>query len=747
MSDTTDSNSPSKLSCHPPVARRDPKPTTLHGVVLRDDFGWMRNKSSPETIAYLEAENAYTAAVMAPTDELQAKLYTEMLSHIQETDESVPYRLGEWFYFTRTVEGSQYPIHCRRRAVDPDSNSAYDAAQPEQVILDVNQLAEGKPFMSIGEMAVSPDGNLLAYSTDQTGFRQYTLHVRDLSRGADLDDTAERVGSIAWAADSRTLFYTTEDETTKRQDRLFRHTLGAPVADDVQAFHEQDERFNLGIGRTRDGLYLMVESGSHTTNEVRYLATDNPTSELILIAPRMDEQEYYPDHRNGLLYIRTNDVGKNFRVVTAPVDAPDRENWRELISLDEEHPLEDFDLFQSFAIASRRKLGLPTLEVLRFTSDLASSTNPNLLSSRSEAEESASPTPTLAPPIAIAFPEPTYSASTHVNRIFTTNVFRYSYQSLVSPPSVYEYNVVRVQSDGPIGESKLLKQQAVPGGFDPARYASERVWITAGDSVRVPVSVVYRRDSFQRNGANPLYVYGYGSYGYPLPVGFSPTRLSLLDRGVVMAYAHIRGGGELGDAWHDAGKMSAKMNTFTDFIAATEQLVAQRFGDPARIAIEGGSAGGLLMGAVVNIAAAAGKPLLFRVVLSHVPFVDVMNTMLDATLPLTVAEYEEWGNPNEPEAFRTMLAYSPYDNLESLAGKPTPAMLVKTSLNDSQVMFWEPVKYVAKLRTLKRDATPLLLHINMDAGHGGSSGRYDYLKEIAFDYAFLLTQLGVAPTP
>jgi oligopeptidase B len=687
---------------------------------LHDDFGWMRDKSSPETVAYLEAENAYTTAMMTPTADLQAKLYAEMLSHIQETDESVPYRLGEWFYMTRTIEGSQYPVHCRRRAANDDPNSAYDAAHPEQVILDVNHLAEGKPFMSIGAMAISPDGKLLAYSTDQTGFRQYTLHVRDLGTGADLDDTAERVGSVAWAADSRTLFYTTEDETTKRQDRLFRHALGAPVADDVQVFHEEDERFNLGVGRTRDGLYLMVESGSHTTNEVRFVAADNPTGELLLIAPRVDEQEYYPDHRDGLFYIRTNDAGKNFRVVTAPVVAPDRERWHELIPLDSEHPLEDFDLFQSFAVASRRKLGLPTLEVLLFSANGS-----------------------LEAPVAIAFPEPTYSASTHVNRVFSTDVFRYSYQSLVSPPSVYEYNVARAQSNVAIGESLLLKQQAVPGGFDPARYASERVWITAGDGVNVPVSVVYRRDKFQHDRTNPLYVYGYGSYGYPLPVGFSPTRLSLLDRGVVMAYAHIRGGGEMGDAWHDAGKMSVKKNTFTDFIASIEQLVAQGFGDAQRVAIEGGSAGGLLMGAAVNLAAEMGKPSLFRVVLSHVPFVDVMNTMLDATLPLTVAEYEEWGNPNEAEAFRTMLAYSPYDNLESLAGKPTPAMLVKTSMNDSQVMYWEPAKYVAKLRTLKLDATPLLLHINMDAGHGGASGRYDYLKEIAFDYAFLLMQLGV----
>ena len=720
----------------PPAARRNSTPTTLHGVTLHDDYRWMRDKSSPELLAYLTAENAYAAAFMAPTTELQATLYGEMLSHIKETDESVPYRMGDWFYSTRTVEGSQYPIHCRRAAASPlvntDLNSPFDPTQPEQVILDVNLLAEGKPFMALGSMAISPDGNLLAYSTDPTGFRQYTLHIRDLRTMTDLPDTAERVGSLAWAADSRTLFYSTEDETTKRHDHIHRHAVGASTAEDAVVLHEPDERFNVGVGRTRDGQYLMIEAASHTTNEYRFLPTANPTGEFQLIAARLEEQEYYPDHREGLFFIRTNDAGKNFRVVTAPVATPDRAHWTELVALEPDHPLEDFDLFQSFAVATRRKLGLPTLEVLRFAA--------------------ASGAPTLDAPVAITFPEPAYSAAQHINRTFTTDVYRYSYQSLVSPPSVYEYNVGRdpAVSGVPIGQSKLLKQQEVPGGFNSALYASERVWVEApgGDrpdapdaapaTVRVPVSIVYRRDLFHRDGVNPLYLYGYGSYGYPLPVGFSPTRLSLLDRGVVMAYAHIRGGGELGDTWHDAGKMQLKRNTFTDFIAVAEALAAQKFGDPARVAIEGGSAGGLLMGAVTNM-----RPDLFRVVISHVPFVDIMNTMLDASLPLTVAEYEEWGNPNEPAAFATMLSYSPYDNLESLAGKDIPAMLVKTSLNDSQVMYWEPAKYVAKLRTLKTNATPLLLHINMDAGHGGASGRYDYLKEIAFDYAFLLTQLGV----
>ena len=684
-----------------PKARRDPKTTVLHEQILTDDFGWLRDKSSPEVLAYLEAENAYTADSMAGTEALQVKLYDEMLSHIKETDESVPYLYRGWWYSTRTIEGSQYALYCRREAAEGDR---YDATKPEVVLLDVNKLAEGHAFMSLGGMAVSPDGWLLAYSTDTTGFRQYTLHLRDLRSGEDLADKAERVGSMSWSADGKMLFYTTEDDQTKRQDKLWRHTLGGGGDDDVLLYEEVDERFNLGIGHTRDGKFLLLEAGSHTTSETRFLDASTPEADFAVLAPRIEEQEYSVDHREGLFYLRVNDTGKSFRVVTVPVSSPDRPQWTELIAEDRDAPLEDFDLFQRFCVCSRRRAGLTTLEVLPFLNDAR-----------------------LGETQQISFPEPAYTAAGNVNREFDTKEFRYSYQSLVSPASVYHYDVSTAQST-------LLKEQEIPGDFDRSRYSSERLWITAKDGTRVPVSLVYRRDRFIKTGSNPLYVYGYGSYGYPLPIGFSATRLSLLDRGLVLAYAHVRGGGELGDLWHDAGKMMVKHNTFTDFIEVVEALLTQGYGSRERVAIEGGSAGGLLMGAVVN-----SRPDLFRAVLSHVPFVDVMNTMLDASLPLTVAEYEEWGNPNKPEAFAYMRGYSPYDNLKEGS---YPAMLVKTSLNDSQVMYWEPAKYVAKLRGLKTNTTPLLLHINMDAGHGGASGRYDYLKEIAFDYAFLLRELG-----
>jgi oligopeptidase B len=680
----------------PPVATPRRTETTLHGHTLVDDYAWLRERENPEVISYLEAENAYTNSVLEPTVELQKTLYIEMVSHIKETDVSVPFRDGEYWYYSRTEEGAQYPIYCRKTG----SVDAPDADAFEQVILDVNELAKDEAFMAVGSTTVSDDGNLLAYSIDNKGFRQYTLQVKDLRTGELLAERVERVGSIVWATDNRTLFYTIEDEEQKRQFQFYRHTLGAPHSQDLLIYEETDERFNIGAGRTRDDQYIILESSSHTTSEELFLPADEPDGKWRLIAPRQDNIEYYAEHRNGLFYIRTNDTGRNFRLVTAPVETPDRSNWTEILPHRAEVMLEEVDVFNSFYVACERVTGLQHLRTLRFSGS---------------GSETASGSE-------ISFPEPVYSAHPHINRVFDTTKYRYSYQSLVTPGSVYEYDVLTC-------ESTLLKQLEVPGGFDRTLYTSERLFVTAPGGVEVPVSIVYRKD-LSVLAEHPLYVYGYGAYGYALPVGFNSNRLSLLDRGFILAYAHIRGGGDRGKPWHDAGRLMHKRNTFTDFIAVTEHLLAQGYGDPKRVAIEGGSAGGLLMGAVANM-----RPDLFRAVLSHVPFVDVMNTMLDSSLPLTVPEYEEWGDPHELEAFEYMLSYSPYDNLEA---KAYPAMLVKTSLYDSQVMYWEPAKYIARLRTLKTDDNSLLLHTNLTAGHGGASGRYDYLKEVAMDYAFLL---------
>jgi len=728
----------------PPIAHKIHTETKMHGVTLTDDYAWLRDKENPDVTAYLEAENAYADAVMAPLAGLREELYQEMLSHIKQTDISVPYRDGAWWYYTRTEEGLQYSIHCRKRVGAPSfprssaERVGNEEPQPpmdasEEVLLDGNELAKGHAFFAIGETDITDDGRWLAYTTDTRGFRQYTLRIRDLTTGQTLPGEVERVGSVVWAADNRTLFYTVEDEQQKRQYQLWRHELGAPHSADALVVQEDDERFNLSVGRTRDGKFLVLEAASHTTSEARALSANEPSGSFTLIAPREEEQEYSIDHRNGLWFIRTNDRGRNFRLVSAPLATPGREHWTELIAHRDSVMLEDVDLFAGFFFACEREDGLPRLRLWKFASDGAAA----------------------APAGEIAFPEPTYSAYPHINRIFDTTAFRYAYQSLVTPSSVYEYEIAS-------GATALLKQQEIPGGFDRALYASERIHARAQDGVEVPISIVYRKDKrpvtpdsspgspatgprrwggspavarVSRPAQNPLYVYGYGSYGYSLPLGFNSNRLSLLDRGVVMAYAHVRGGGDLGKPWHDAGKMLKKRNTFTDFIACVEHLTAHGNGDPRRVAIEGGSAGGLLMGAVANM-----RPELFRAVVSHVPFVDVMNTMLDASLPLTVPEYEEWGDPNREDYFRYMLSYSPYDNLRAVS---YPAMLVKTSLHDSQVMYWEPAKYVAKLRTLTTDANPLLLVTNMQAGHGGSSGRYDYLKEIALDYAFVLRQLGV----
>jgi oligopeptidase B len=688
-----------ETATQPPVAARRHTERTVHGHTLVDDYAWLREKENPEVTAYLEAENAWCSTVMAGTEDLQKQLYDEMLSHIKETDVSVPFRDRQYWYYSRTEQGQQYEIFCRKRG------TAEAPEGEEEILLDVNELAEHESFMALGTMVVSDDGQLLAYSCDNRGFRQYKLYVKDLRTGEVMPERVDRVGSVVWAADNRTLFYTVEDEEQKRQFQCYRHVLGAPIEQDELVYEEKDERFNIGAGRTRDDKYIILESASHTTTEEQFLPANEPRGEWRLIEPRRDDIEYYADHRNGQLYLRVNDTGRNFRLVKAPVDAPGRENWTELIPHRAEAMLEEVDLFAGHAMVWERRQGLQHVRAVPF----------------------AGLGPQMTPGREIEFPEPVYSIHPHANRVYETQKYRYAYQSLVTPASVFEYDVAT-------GESKLLKQVEVPGGFDRTLYESERIFAKAADGAEVPVSLVWRRDK-REAGKNPLWVYGYGSYGYSLPVGFSGNRLSLLDRGFVLAYAHVRGGGEMGKAWHDAGRLMNKWNTFTDFVAVTEHLVAQGYGAPGRVAAEGGSAGGLLMGAIANL-----RPDLYRAIVAHVPFVDVMNTMLDPTLPLTVPEYEEWGDPNEKAAFEYMLSYSPYDNLEA---KEYPAMLVKTSLHDSQVMYWEPAKYVAKMRTLRTDGRHLVLHTNLTAGHGGASGRYDYLKEMALDYAFLLRELDV----
>ncbi len=675
----------------PPVAKKAPKTTEINGRTMVDNYYWLRDKKNPEVKAYLEAENAYTDAVMKPTEGLQKKLYDEMLSRIKETDIEVPYKEGDYFYYSRTEAGKQYQIHCRKKG-------GMDA--PEEVVLDVNEMAKGQKFMSLGAYNVSDDGNLLAYTTDNTGFRQYSLAVKDLRTGKLLPDHAERVGSVVWANDNKTIFYTVEDDTTKRQYQVYRHTAGTSGSDKL-AYEEKDEKFDVYAAKTRSKAYVVLFSASHTTSEARYLPAGEPAAEWKVMQPRKQGVEYYPDHNGNFFYIRVNDTGRNFRLVKAPVTDPRSQNWQEVVPHRTNVMLEDTDFFKNYYVLSERENGLPQIRV----TDLRSGESRR-----------------------IEFPEPAYASYGYTNREYDASKFRYGYQSFITPRSVFEYDMAS-------GKSTLLKQKEVPGGYDRTRYQVEQIYATASDGVKIPISVVYLKGA-KLDGKGPLYLTGYGSYGYSIDIGFNSDLFSMVDRGVVAAVAHIRGGGEMGKAWHDDGRMMHKKNTFTDFVASAEYLVAQGYGSKDRLAIEGRSAGGLLMGAVLNM-----RPDLFHAALVGVPFVDVMNTMLDETLPLTVGEFEEWGNPKEKPAFDYMMTYSPYDNIEA---KKYPNMLVRTSFNDSQVMYWEPAKYVAKMRAIRTDHNIMILKTNMDpAGHGGASGRYDRLHEKAFDYAYFLTQMGI----
>ncbi len=675
-----------------PSARKVPKELNLHGDARVDDYFWLREKSDPAVIEHLNAENAYTNAVTKPLEPFQQALYREMLGRIKQTDLEVPYREGGFFYYSRTEQGKQYPISCRK----PGS---LDAA--EQVMIDGNELAKGEKFFSLGAQAVSPDGNLLAYSTDVTGYREYNLRVKDLRTGEVLGDVIPKVGQVAWAGDNKTLFYGTED-AAKRPYRIYRHAIGSDPKADPIVFEEKDELFRVSVRRSKDRKYLFLNSSSSNTDEQSLIPADRPEAAPKVIVPREEGHEYSVEHRDGTFYILTNkgEGNREFRLVTAPADTPSPANWKELVPARPKTFLQNIALFKDYGVLSGVDSGLPFLEVLDFASK--------------ETRR-------------IPFPEPAYSVFGAANPEYDTSIFRYRYQSMVTPSSVYDY-------DMSTRKVTLLKRTEVLGGYNPEDYISERIFAPTPDGTPIPIALVSKKTT-KRDGSAPMLLYGYGSYGAPTPITFSSPNLSLLDRGMIFAIAQIRGGGDLGKGWHDDGKMMKKRTTFTDFIACADYLASKSYTRSDRLAIRGGSAGGLLIGAVCNL-----RPDLCKVAILEVPFVDVLSTMSDPSLPLTVQEYLEWGNPNIKAEYEYMKSYSPYDNIASTA---YPTMLVRTSLNDSQVPFWEPAKYVAKMRAVRTDKNPLLLKVNMDAGHGGASGRYDALKETAFLDAFLLDQLGI----
>ncbi len=676
-------------SVKPPVAKIVPKASTALGETRVDNYFWMRDRADPGTIQYLEEENEYTKARMKHAAALESRLYSEMLGRIQQTDVSVPTKRGDYFYYTRTEEGKQYAIHCRK-------HGSLDGK--EEVLLDGNAMAEGKKYFRVGNFVASPDHKLLAYSVDFEGDEAYTIHVKDLTSGQLLADAIPNTYySLEWGNDNATFFYTVLD-AAKRPYKVFRHSLG--VKEDTLVCHEEDERFTVELEKTRSRAYILINIGSPLTSEVRYLDADRPMGQFAILLPRVPETEYDAAHHGDSWFLRTNDGAKTFRLIEAPVNDPSRANWKEVMAARPEATIESVTAFKDELVTEERDRGLIKIRIQNFvTGDVHY----------------------------VEFTEPVYTASIGANAEYDTKLLRFAYTSLVTPNSVFDYNMET-------RERELKKQQPVLGGYDPSQYQSERIYATAMDGVKVPISLVYKK-GLARNGEAPMLLYGYGAYGISMDPGFNSDRLSLLDRGFVYAIAHIRGGADLGKPWHEDGRILKKKNTFTDFIACAEHLIAEKYSSPKRIAIMGGSAGGLLMGAVTNM-----RPDLFAVVVAKVPFVDALNTMLDASLPLTVGEYEEWGNPNEKRYYEYIKSYAPYENVEA---KEYPTILITAGLNDPRVSYWEPAKWAAKLRAMKKDRNLLLLKTNMGSGHFGSSGRYEYIKETAFDYTFILNALGV----
>ncbi len=683
------------LSCvrpamSPPVAKRIPHAQTIHGLTRIDDYDWLRHRSDPEVIAYLQLENRYTQGVMKHTEKLQEHLYEELKGRIKETDLTVPTKVDDYYYYSRTFEGKQYAVHCRKHGLDA----------PEEILLDENELAMGHDYFRVGVFSTSPDHKLLAYSTDTNGSETYTLRFKNLETGELLpDEIPGSYYSFAWAGDNRTVFYTTLD-SAKRPFKVFRHVLGSDPRNDALVYHETDEMYHVRIGKTRSRRFVLITSGSQITREVRYLEADQPENEFMVIHPRQHGMEYSVAHHGDYFYIVTNDEATNFKLMRAPVANPVKANWTEVIGHRPAVRIERVSVFENHLVIHEREAGLKQMRVR----DL-----------RDGSEHY------------VEFPEPVYTYWPGPNREFDTSVIRFSYMSLVTPRSVFDYNM-------DTHERELKKQQEVLGGYDPSQYRSERIFATAADGAKVPVSMVYK-EGIVRDGRSPMLLYGYGSYGASMDPYFSSVRLSLIDRGFIYAIAHVRGGAEMGRPWYENGKLLSKKNTFTDFIACAEHLIVEKYTSPDRLVIQGASAGGLLMGAVANM-----RPDLFKVVVAEVPFVDVVNTMLDRTIPLTAIEFEEWGDPSDKTFYDYMMTYSPYDNVDA---KAYPNLLITAGLNDPRVQYWEPAKWTAKLRALKADDNRLLLKTNMGAGHGGASGRYGRLKERAFVYAFILDVLGI----
>jgi len=673
-----------------PFAKKEPKTLTIHGDTRTDNYYWLNQRENPEVITYLEAENAYTKEMMGHTEDLQEKLFKEITGRIQQTDISVPYLENGYYYYSRFEEGREYPVYCRKRG---------SLESAEEIILDVNQLAEGHSYCSVGSLEVSEDSKLLAYSVDTVSRRIYTIYFRDLSTGETLPDKIVNTsGNLTWANDDRTLFYSTKDATL-RADKIWKYRLGDPDCQNLLVYEETDATYNTFVFKSKSRKYLIIGSGSTLSNEYRYLDAMNPDGRFTVFQPRQKDLEYSIAHYNDRFYIRTNYQAVNFRLMEAPEGNTGIDNWKEVIAHREDVLLEDFDVFNGFLAVQERKDGMKTLRIfdgagLDYYLD---------------------------------FDEQAYTVTLGDNEEMETETVRYVYTSLTTPVSVYDFNIRTRQHE-------LKKMQEVVGGYNPGDYFSERIMATAEDGTMVPVSMVYKK-GLQPDGKTPLLLYGYGSYGYSMDPYFSSVRLSLLDRGFIYAIAHVRGGEEMGRRWYEDGKLLKKKNTFTDFIACGEHMVSKGYTSPGNLYAMGGSAGGLLVGAVVNM-----RPDLFNGVIAAVPFVDVVTTMLDETIPLTTAEYDEWGNPNDPEYYHYMLSYSPYDNI---APASYPAMLVTTGLHDSQVQYWEPAKWVAKMRTIRTDKNPLYLWTNMDYGHGGASGRFERYRETALEYAFLLDIEGI----